>query len=323
MLPRGILLIVGVFACSTAIIMVQASITHPVLLSAQRLIIAAVALSPLLLRDLRRNRGCLSRAHLRRTILPGLMLGLHFVTWIIGGRLTGAANASLIVNMVPIAMPLLLHFMIRERLTPGEWIGTALSMIGLLLLAGGDYHLSAEWFIGDVMCFLSMLLFALYLALARRNRDFGSIWSYLVPLYVVGAAACFVAAVVLAGVWAVPGGRELLEAIGIGKVHPLSVPRPQDWAYALGLGLIPTVIGHSTLNYSMKHFGGQTVSIANLGQFIFAGLLAYVIHSQVPPSLFYLAAVPVVTGAVLALRSTPARSKVPPASKFAPPRSES
>ena len=314
---------VGVLACSTAVIMVKQAQTHPVLLAAQRLLIASAALTPLMMRDLRRLNVRLDWSLLRRTLLPGLMLGAHFITWILGARLTLAANASLIVNMVPIAMPFLLHWMIREKLTRGEWAGTALAIVGVGILAVGDYHLSPELFLGDMVCFGSMLLFACYLALGRRNRDFPSIWIYLVPLYVVGGLACLAAAGVLAWVWTIPGGRELLAALRIGEVHPLAVPRNVDWLLAVGLGLVPTVVGHSTLNYSMKHFGGQTVSIANLSQFIFAGTLAYFLLSEVPEVGFYAAAMLVLSGAVVALRATPPTSDVKPTGRFAPPRGES
>lgn len=314
---------VGVFACSTAVIMVKQTETSPVLLAGQRLIIAAVALTPLLVHELRRLGVRLTWSTLRRTLLPGLMLGAHFITWILGARLTLAANASLIVNMVPIAMPFLLHWMIREKLTRGEWAGTALAITGVAILAVGDYHLSPELFLGDMVCFGSMLLFACYLALARRNRDFPSIWIYLVPLYVVGAVACFAAAGACAMVWELPGGREMLSALGIGDVHPLVVPRSLDWVLAVALGLVPTVVGHSTLNNSMRYFGGQTVSIANLGQFIFAGTMAYFLLAEVPELGFYPAAVLVIAGAVTALRATPPASDVEPTGRFAPPQSES
>jgi drug/metabolite transporter (DMT)-like permease len=314
---------VGVFACSTAVIMVKVTQTSPLLLAGQRLLIAAAALTPFLLGDLRRLNVRLEWGLVRRTLLPGLMLGAHFITWILGARLTRAAHASLIVNMVPIAMPFLLHWMIRERLTRGEWVGTVIAITGVGILAGGDYRLSPELFLGDVVCFGSMLLFACYLALARRNRDFPSIWIYLVPLYVVGGLACFGAAGAAAVAWELPGGRGILSAMGIGEVHPLVVPRSVDWALAVALGLVPTVIGHSTLNNSMRYLGGQAVSIANLGQFIFAGTMAYFLLAEVPKAGFYPAAALVIVGAVGALRATPPTSDVEPTGRFAPPRSES
>lgn len=315
MAGRILLLIFGVWACSTAVIMIKAGTMHPVLLSASRLLVATAALSPVFLRDLRRNRSRYRWRHLRRTILPGIVLGAHFVTWILGARLTLAANSSLIVNMVPVVMPFLLHFMMREQLNRGEWLGTAVALVGVMVLAGLDYHISAEYFLGDMLCFGSMLLFALYLALGRRNRDFPTLWLYLVPLYFVGGLVCLLAAGGLGALWELPAGREFLEAARLGDVHPLAIPSAWDVLLAVGLGIIPTIIGHSTLNWAMKHIRGQAVSIANLGQFIFAGVMAYFLLGEVPAWNFYVACALVVAGAGIALRQTPARQvprPVPP-----------
>ena len=76
----------------------------------------------------------------------------------------------------------------------------------------------------------------------------------------------------------------------------------------LGLGIIPTVLGHSILNYSMRHIRGQAVGIAALGQFIFAGIMGYFLLSDAPQQTFYVAAPLAVVGAILALRATPAKA---------------
>jgi len=107
-LTNVLILLLGVFACSTAVIMIKASGEHAVLLSSYRLFIGAVALTPLFLRDLRRHRDSFRLRDLRRSVIPGLLLGAHFISWIIAARMTTATNASLIVNLVPVAMPFFL-----------------------------------------------------------------------------------------------------------------------------------------------------------------------------------------------------------------------
>jgi drug/metabolite transporter (DMT)-like permease len=80
----------------------------------------------------------------------------------------------------------------------------------------------------------------------------------------------------------------------------------------LGLGIVPTVIGHSILNHAMRHLRGQVVGIANLSQFIFAGIMAAVIFGEAPTWALYAAAALVAGGAILSLRQAPARGKEPP-----------
>ena len=168
----------------------------PILLSGYRLLVAALILSPLFIRDWRRLEGKWPVSGLRRTLLPAAMLAVHLITWTIGARWTAAANASLIVNMVPVAMPVLLYLTTREKVNGLELLGTAIALGGVFVLSGGEYVAGRETFLGDLVCFGSMILFTWYLALARRNRDFPSLWLYLVPLYGLGALFCFASAAV-------------------------------------------------------------------------------------------------------------------------------
>jgi drug/metabolite transporter (DMT)-like permease len=279
------LLVLGVYACSTAVIMIKASRIDPVLLSAYRLLVAAAALSPLMVRARRRHPGTDAWADLRRAVVPGALLGLHFVTWIVGARMTLSANASLIVNLVPVALPFLAFLAAHERLTRGELAGTAVALAGALLLGASDFHLSRRTFWGDVICFGSMLFFALYLAFARRNRGVPDLWLYLVPLYALAGVLCLALALAT--------GR---------RPGPYSL---REWTLVLGLGIVPTVIGHSILNHAMRRLRAQAVSIVNLGQFVFAGAMAFALFREAPTPAFYVASLLLVGGAVVAIRAAP------------------
>ncbi|MBI5722842.1 MAG: DMT family transporter [Planctomycetes bacterium] len=290
MIWKIIILMVGVYAGSTAVIMIKkCHDVPPVLLSAWRLLLAAVALSPLFFRDLRRHRGGFGRQHLVRTILPALGLGIHFIFWNMGARMTPAANASLIVNMVPVAMPFLLFLMIREKLNRWELAGTGVSMIGMALLGAADFRISEMSFHGDLLCFLSMLFLAYYMALGRKNRDFPSIWLYVVPLYAMGGLVCLAGAAILEN-----------------PVQSFYKMNGMDLLMILGLVLVPTVIGHSVINLSMRYMRGQVVSISCLSQFVFGGIMGYYWLGEKLDWLFVPISAILVAGAVIALWATPA-----------------
>ncbi len=280
-----LLLLVGVFACSTAVIMIKACSEDAVLLSAYRLLIAAIALTPVFWRDYRRHRDRYGWPQLRASLLPGLLLGIHFISWIVAARMTTAANASLIVNLVPVVMPFLLIALVGERLTGGERIGTFVALIGLLLLSAADFQLSMTHFWGDMLCLGSMLFFATYLAFGRRNRKFPSMWLYVVPLYYFAGLFCL--------------------AIALFRVNPIKPYSLHNLLMIFGLGLIPTVVGHSILNQSLKNLRGQIVSIMNMGQFIFAGIMAYFLLDEMPAASFYPASLLLVAGGIVAVCARP------------------
>jgi drug/metabolite transporter (DMT)-like permease len=285
MFARVVALLTGVFACSTSVIFIKASHAHPILLSGYRLALAAVLLLPSYARSVRRHHSVYGWPHVARTLVPALVLAAHFISWTVGARATTAANASIIVNMVPIAMPFFLFFSVGEVINRGEIAGTLLSICGVALLAFGDYAASRENLAGDVICFFSMLLFAWYLALGRRNRDFPGLWLYLVPLYGFAGLTCFAAALPVTQVFRTYEVREYLLLIA--------------------LAVVPTIVGHSLLNYSMKHLRGQIVSIATLGQFVFAGVMAFALFGEIPERNFYVASALILAGSVLAIRSAP------------------
>ncbi|HKJ91436.1 MAG TPA: DMT family transporter [Oceanipulchritudo sp.] len=283
---RYFILIFGVFCCSTSVIFIKIGSTDPIVLSGYRTLLGGLFLTPFILRLKHLQRPPLGEL-LRRGWPPAFFLGIHFITWIIGARLTPSANASLIVNMVPVVMPLLLFMVLRERITRPEGVGTAAAMAGVVILGLGDFSFSPEHALGDAVCFLSMLFYAIYLIFARKNRDVASIYFYVVPVYLLAGILCL----------SIAGLREL----GGHSVLWIGPDLRMELISILGLALVPTVLGHSIINWALRSIRGQAVVIINLAQFIFAGTMGYVLLNEVPHLVFYLASLLVVTGALIVI----------------------
>jgi drug/metabolite transporter (DMT)-like permease len=288
---RYLLLFLGVVACSTSAILIRMSATAPLVLSAFRLAIAVVLLAPVFLLELRRHPGAFTRDLLRRTHLPALVLALHLVSWTVGARMTAVAQASLIVNLVPIAVPFFLFWLARERINRAEVIGTLLAVVGLVALTVRDSAAGGGSPAGNAVCFLSMLLFALYLALGRRNRDFPSVWLYVIPVYAQAALVCLVAA--------------------LPQIPTFDFGSRREIGLMLALAAIPTVCGHSLLNLAMRAIRGQIVSLCNVSQFIFAGAMGYVLFGEVPRMLFYATSAVVVAGVTIVVLAAPPQPDSP------------
>jgi drug/metabolite transporter (DMT)-like permease len=283
-----LILIFGVFACSTSVIFIKLSGTDPILLTGFRLVVAVLLLLPFFLRARKRFDFCIDGGFIRKMLSPGFFLALHLIAWNIGARMTPAANASLIVNMVPVAMPFVLYYVIREKLSKAEWTGTGFAMVGVVGLGIADFHLSVQYALGDVICFGSMVLYTLYLVAARKNRDIPSVYLYVVPVYLTAAVFAFIFALLakpfgLVGDWFGPN-------VGL------------DLLCIIGLGAIPTVLGHSIINWALRQTRGQVVAIVNLHQFVFAGILAWLIFTEIPSLYFILTALCILTGAVIVIR---------------------
>jgi drug/metabolite transporter (DMT)-like permease len=278
---RAILLIFGVFCGSTAVIMIKASDEHPLLVASYRLLVAAAALLPFFIRDLKYTAAPYGWKQVGWSALPAVALAVHFMSWVIGARMTQVANASLIANLTPVAMPFFVWIFFSERINRQEIIGTLFTLAGLIILTSSNFQVSKTNFIGDLICFGSMLAFAFYLALGRKNGSRISLWLYMVPLYLIAGIICFLCALPF--------------------INPIKSYTLANLLYMVGLGLIPTVLGHTILNYSLKTFRGQVVSVTNLTQPLFAGFLGFFIFHEAPKTVFYGAAGLIITGVIIVL----------------------
>ena len=277
-LELGLLLVANIVGGSSAIL-IKASTINPVLQASYRILFAGIILSPFFFRELRRSGLRLSPRLLAPAILPGIALGLHFITWTLGARMTLAGNATVIVTMVPVAMPFFVFLFTRELPRRAEVLGTAVALGGVAVLAVFDFRLEPGHFGGDVTCFVSMVFYALYLALARRFAPKERLMLYLVPLYLTGGLFCLVCALPFA--------------------DPFRGITGTDVAMTLGLVLGPTIVGHSLMNRAMTKLPPQTVSLSNLAQFIVAGVLGFAFFGEIPRPEFAVASVLIVAGVAI------------------------
>lgn len=278
-----LLLVIGNCAGASSVIFVKDSGLPPAYLSSYRLLLGSLLLLPIYLRDRRRYKGHEDSARFKDLLLPGFLLAVHFITWTLGARMTLAAHATLIVNMNPVVMPFLLFAMLREKVNRPEIAGTLLAMVGVGILARSDFQASPTYFLGDIICFISMVLFVLYFTMGRKYRRIPSVWLYVVPVYFIGGVITFLC--------------------GLPMHPPWKGNTPWDFLMVLGLALFPTMIGHSTLNYCVRKMRGQVVALSTVSQFIFAGIMAY-FHprlGEVPTLSFILSSLLVIAGVGVAL----------------------
>ena len=275
MLAHILLLLVGVFAGACSIVFIKTSTLNPVLLAAYRQLAAGLILLPVYFLQLKKAGLHLNFAIVRPSILPGLLLGMHFIFWNFGAGQTTAANGTLLVNMVPVVMPFFAYFLFREVINIPELLGTVLALGGIAVLGVSDFHVNRETFFGDISCFIAAVFAAAYLALSRRNNRGESIWVYMVPLYLTGGVFTFI--------------------VSLFFTTPAENMSLQNMFMFLGLACISTIGGHTIFNLSMRRLRSQLVTLINLMQIVYGALLGYFFFSEVP-SIYFFIALPVILG---------------------------
>ncbi len=178
----------------------------------------------------RGEQGTAPRSLLPLIILSGLLLALHFWSWIASLRFTTVASSVVLVS-----------------LKPGAVTGAGYYVIG------------------------------------RRVRQTVGIWRYATGVYATAAGA--------------------LALLAFARSIPLVGFAGRDWTVFGAMAAGPMLVGHTGMNYALRHFRATTVNVAALGEPVGASVIAGLVPSihEVPPPTAVLGGVLVLLGIGLSL----------------------
>jgi hypothetical protein len=77
-----LILIIGVICCSTSIIYIKKSDLDSEFLAAYRTLLSAIILIPICIYDIKTKTDINIQSYLKISFIPGLLLALHFISWI-------------------------------------------------------------------------------------------------------------------------------------------------------------------------------------------------------------------------------------------------
>lgn len=263
-LPRAVLAI-GVLVVASASILIRYAMQDgagPLAIAALRLAIASVVLAPFAWGRVRNDLPRLSGIDRTLLIACGVVLALHFATWISSLAYTSVASSAVLVTTNPVWVGLLSWLVLRER--PGNVMigGIALAMAGSVLVFGAQGPASGAApspLLGNALALAGALAASIYLLLGRRLRDRLSLLAYVWTVYAVAAVALLAMALAAGENLALP-----MAAVG--------------FVTALALG--PQLIGHTAFNYAVRHLPAPVVAVAILGEPLGSALLAWLLFDE-------------------------------------------
>lgn len=104
-------------------------------------------------------------------LLGCLGVGGYNILWTAGIHLTTASNAALIVSTSPLFAQLYMQMVRKEKIRPKQWNFTMAAFLGIFLMIGKPsepgFDFSSQYFLGNIIVFLSALLFASYTVFAQ------------------------------------------------------------------------------------------------------------------------------------------------------------
>ena len=165
--------------------------------------------------------------------------GVHCHTTVASSAVLVAAAAA---GTNPLFVGLASHFLLRDRLGRLVWLGILLSLAGGAIIGLGDFDISGRGLLGDSLALLGAVAGSSYFLLGRQLRRRLSLLAYVLPTY-------WTAAVVLALAAWLAGNRFL------GYSGPTCL-------IFLLLALGPQIVGHSSLNWALKHLSPTLVTVS-------------------------------------------------------------
>lgn len=278
--PPRLAVIIGVIAVSTASLIIRLSSSPALAIAAYRLVFATMLLLPAFaLTAARTGLRELVQGQLMTQVIAGLVLAVHFGTWITSVKLTSVASSVILVNAAPVFVAVLSHFWLREKVSPKGWAGTVIAFAGVIAIAMSDVGTGEENLLGDTLALIGAVALALYLLTGRRLRQRLSLFLYVVPVYAVSALVL------------------ILVCVGTGV--PLQGYSVHELLLFLLLAVVPMILGHTVYNWALKYVQAPTVSVSLLGEPLGAVLLAAVFLGEVPKTLTLVGGAVVLTGIYL------------------------
>ena len=261
--PPSVALIVSIVAVSTASIIIRISAAAPLAIAAYRMMFASLLLLPFFLHEggVERLRAAGRRGFIT-LMAVGIILAVHFASWISSLSFTSVASSVIFVHADPIFVAVVSHFVLRERVTRRRLLGILIAFAGAIVIAVGDLSLGETNLYGDILALIGALMLGIYILSGRRIRQSLDLVSYVTPVYGASAAA-LAAGCVLTGTSLAP--------------YP-----PREYLLFLALAVVPMIFGHTVYNWALRYLEAPVVSISLLGEPVGATLLAFLILGEAP-----------------------------------------
>ncbi len=208
------------------------------------------------------NQGRMKdKSNYYRTIIAGLLLGIHFALFFGSIKLTLISNATFLGTLAPLFTLLLELIVLKRKFRYQITLGLLFSFIGAIIIFGNNFDLSQKYTFGNFLAIMCSLCLALSFMIAEKVRQTENTVVYTRMLYL---SASFTLLLIAFFTNTSLFGFSNYEYFGL-----------------IFLGIVPTIIGHNAIYYSVKYVSPTVVSAFPLGEPVIATILASIIFGEI------------------------------------------
>lgn len=249
-----LLYIIGIIAISFSSIFVRWSDADVAVIAMYRLYLTNLLMLPFVWKY-RHEFMRLSARQWRLLALSGVMLGAHFLLWMASLRLTTVASSTVLLTLEPLLVMLGSYWLFRTKANRTMLWGLGIALIGSFLIGAGDFSLSGDALLGDVLSMLGAAAVAVHMLAGKQLRNQMSAFVYNFAVFFLAATSLAMYNIVLG--------------------NPFTGYSEREWGLFLLLAIVPTLFGHYLFNWLLKYMNAAAVSMAVLGEPVISSLLAW------------------------------------------------
>ena len=293
-----LLLLIGILAVSTAAIFIRLILLEAsaLVIAAYRLALSALISGFLLLISYKGERTQLNRKDIGLLVLSGVFLAAHFAAWITSLEFISVSSSVILVTTTPLWVALLSPIVLKEKVGSRFYWGMAVAIIGGICIAisgpcrlsttglscsGSVFERGSQTLWGMALALIGAWMASGYMLIGRKMRLKMDNLSYTTSVYTISAVV-LILALILRGE----------------KVLGYS---PQIYALFVALAVIPQLLGHSVLNYSLEVLPATIVSMALLGEPVGSTILAVIFLNEIPSTLEIIGGIFILLGIVISV----------------------
>ena len=253
-------LAIGVLAVSTSAIFVKLVSAPAPVIAFYRLLFAVVVMTPVFLLKYVHELRLITKKDWMYSIIAGVFLAFHFILWFESLNYTSVASSVVFVTLQPLFAFIGTYLFFKERLSFIAVLSGALSIFGSVIISWGDFRISGMALFGDFLALVASAVVTAYLLFGQNVRKRLSLITYTFVVYGISAITLLLYVLILR--------------------YPLYPYPSADWIYFGLLALVPTLLGHSLFNWSLKWLSTSTISMSILFEPVGAAILAYYILDE-------------------------------------------
>ncbi len=294
----------AIASISAAAILIRLALDEtmpPILITGARLFVATIVLTPITLSRYMPHIKGLSRKEFILACISGLFLAIHFIAWVSSLQYTTVLVSVVIVTTGPIWVAMLEVVFLRIRLSQlvifglfialagGIFIGLPLSGAMIESEVGQIAVQQDTTIIGALLSWIGAMAVAVYMLIGRKLRAKLPLIPYIWLVYGIATLVMLIAVIFTS--------------------TPVFGFRTEGYLVLLAMGLVPQLIGHSSLNYALEYFPATFVSMFTQLEPIGSAILAYIFFSELPPAQQILGSAIIISGVLIASRGKVSQSE--------------